>query len=136
VGGFCNLSHLKLVIDTDFSNALGDVVLHVLARPDARPKMIKRLAQQHEILALRDKKGAEAKAKRLGATKTAEHKQMDVPLIGNNGDPDARPKTIKRLARNEISRLRCPQSASASGLRRLPITSCLWKFSTLSTKCT
>ena len=42
--------------------------------PDARPKMIKRLAQQHEILALRDKEGAEAKAKRLGATKAADHK--------------------------------------------------------------
>lgn len=41
---------------------------------DAKPKMIKRLAQQHEILALREKEGGEAKAKRLGAQKAADHK--------------------------------------------------------------
>ena len=35
--------------------------------------MIKRLAQQHEILALRDKEGAEAKARHFGATKAADH---------------------------------------------------------------
>ncbi|KAJ4371541.1 hypothetical protein N0V83_004760 [Neocucurbitaria cava] len=41
---------------------------------DAKPKMIKRLAQQHEIGALRDKEGHEAKSKRLGAQKAADHK--------------------------------------------------------------
>jgi len=41
---------------------------------DTKPKMIKRLAQQHEILALREKEGGEAKAKRLGAQKAADHK--------------------------------------------------------------
>jgi len=41
---------------------------------DAKPKMIKRLAQQHEIMGLRDKEGQEAKAKRLGAQKAADHK--------------------------------------------------------------
>lgn len=41
---------------------------------DAKPKMIKRLAQQHEIMGLRDKEGQEAKAKRVGAQKAAEHK--------------------------------------------------------------
>jgi hypothetical protein len=41
---------------------------------DAKPKMIKRLAQQHEIMGLRDKEGQEAKSKRLGAQKAAEHK--------------------------------------------------------------
>ncbi|KAF2800162.1 hypothetical protein K505DRAFT_229341 [Melanomma pulvis-pyrius CBS 109.77] len=41
---------------------------------ETKPKMIKRLAQQHEISALRDKEGSEAKAKRLGAQKAAEHK--------------------------------------------------------------
>lgn len=40
---------------------------------DGRPKMIKRLAQQHEWLALRDKEGAEAKAKRYGSQKAADH---------------------------------------------------------------
>ncbi|KAF1911183.1 hypothetical protein BDU57DRAFT_112398 [Ampelomyces quisqualis] len=42
--------------------------------PDTKPKMIKRLAQQHEIMALREKEGLEAKAKRLGAQKAADHK--------------------------------------------------------------
>lgn len=41
---------------------------------DAKPKMIKRLAQQHEIMGLRDKEGQEARAKRLGAQKAADHK--------------------------------------------------------------
>jgi hypothetical protein len=40
---------------------------------DTKPKMIKRLAQQHEIMGLRDKEGQEAKAKRLGAQKAADH---------------------------------------------------------------
>ncbi|KAF3008506.1 hypothetical protein E8E13_005553 [Curvularia kusanoi] len=40
---------------------------------DSKPKMIRRLALDHEIEALRDKEGAEAKAKRLGAQKAAEH---------------------------------------------------------------
>ena len=41
---------------------------------DSRPKLIKRVAQQHEVFALRDKEGQEAKAKRLGAQKAAEQK--------------------------------------------------------------
>jgi hypothetical protein len=40
---------------------------------DTKPKMIKRVAQQHEIMGLRDKEGQEAKAKRLGAQKAADH---------------------------------------------------------------
>jgi len=40
---------------------------------ETKPKMIKRLAQQHEIMGLRDKEGQEAKAKRVGASKAAEH---------------------------------------------------------------
>jgi hypothetical protein len=40
---------------------------------DIKPKMIKRLAQQHEIMGLRDKEGHEAKAKRCGAQKAADH---------------------------------------------------------------
>jgi hypothetical protein len=42
--------------------------------PEPKPKPIKRLAQQHEIIALREKEGGEAKAKRLGAQKAADHK--------------------------------------------------------------
>ncbi|KAF2874596.1 hypothetical protein BDV95DRAFT_336618 [Massariosphaeria phaeospora] len=41
---------------------------------DSKPRMIKRLAQQHEIVGLRDKEGLEAKAKRLAAQKAVEHK--------------------------------------------------------------
>lgn len=39
-----------------------------------KPRMIKRLAQQHEIAALREKEGAEAQAKRRCALKAVEHK--------------------------------------------------------------
>jgi hypothetical protein len=42
--------------------------------PPLKTKMIKRLASQHEIIALREKEGGEAKAKRLGAQKAADHK--------------------------------------------------------------
>ncbi|KAF1944768.1 PSP1-domain-containing protein [Clathrospora elynae] len=41
---------------------------------EVKPKMIKRLAQQHEIMGLREKEGGEAKAKRLAVTKAADHK--------------------------------------------------------------
>lgn len=40
---------------------------------DLRPKMLKRLAQGHEIQVLRDKEGAEAKAKRVCQQKAMEH---------------------------------------------------------------
>ncbi|KAJ6144294.1 hypothetical protein N7470_008189 [Penicillium chermesinum] len=41
---------------------------------DIKPKLIKRLAQNHEILNLRDKEGNEAKAKRVCHQKVAEHR--------------------------------------------------------------
>lgn len=41
---------------------------------DLKPKLIKRVAQQHEVLALRDKEGNEAKAKRVCQQKVAEHR--------------------------------------------------------------
>ena len=40
---------------------------------DIKPKMIKRLAQSHEIHSLREKEGNEAKAKRMCQQKVAEH---------------------------------------------------------------
>lgn len=40
---------------------------------EIKPKMIKRLAQSHEILLLREKEGNEAKAKRMCQQKVAEH---------------------------------------------------------------
>ncbi|KAL2365534.1 hypothetical protein RJZ56_001555 [Blastomyces dermatitidis] len=41
---------------------------------DIKPKLIKRLAQSHEIQTLRDKEGSEAKAKRVCQQKVAEHR--------------------------------------------------------------
>ncbi|OWO97496.1 PSP1 domain-containing protein [Marssonina coronariae] len=43
------------------------------ANGEIKPKIIKRLAQQHEIQALRDKEGNEAKAKRVCMQKVKEH---------------------------------------------------------------
>ena len=46
---------------------------------ELKPKMIKRLAQTHEIQTLRDKEGNEAKAKRVCQQKVAEHRlQMEI----------------------------------------------------------
>lgn len=49
---------------------------HGVQEPSAeiKPKLIKRLAQNHEILTLRDKEGNEAKAKRVCQQKVAEHR--------------------------------------------------------------
>ncbi|KAJ6156818.1 PSP1 C-terminal [Penicillium chrysogenum] len=41
---------------------------------DIKPKLIKRLAQQHEVLTLHDKEGNEAKAKRVCQQKVVEHR--------------------------------------------------------------
>ena len=45
-----------------------------VATTDLKPKMIKRLAQAHEIQTLRDKEGNEAKAKRVCQQKVVEHR--------------------------------------------------------------
>ncbi|KAF2091972.1 PSP1-domain-containing protein, partial [Saccharata proteae CBS 121410] len=47
--------------------------LMMFSRHEIRPKMLKRLAQGHEIQVLRDKEGAEAKAKRICQQKAMEH---------------------------------------------------------------
>jgi hypothetical protein len=47
---------------------------HDTSGPDLKPKMIKRLAQNHEIQALKDKEGNEAKAKRVCQQKVIEHR--------------------------------------------------------------
>ena len=47
---------------------------HDSAGPDLKPKMIKRLAQNHEIQSLKDKEGNEAKAKRVCQQKVIEHR--------------------------------------------------------------
>lgn len=55
---------------------MGPPSQHHVQEPNAgelRPKLIKRLAQNHEIQALRDKEGQEAKAKRVCMQKVKEH---------------------------------------------------------------
>ncbi|KAI4607941.1 hypothetical protein J4E80_009337 [Alternaria sp. BMP 0032] len=58
-----------------FPNPMSRTPVTASGEPEPfKPKMIKRLAQAHEISALREKEGGEAKAKRLGAQKAADHK--------------------------------------------------------------
>jgi hypothetical protein len=57
-----------------YPNAMSNTGSGIQPEQETKPKMIKRLAQQHEIMGLRDKEGQEAKAKRLGAQKAADHK--------------------------------------------------------------
>lgn len=55
---------------------MGPPTQHHMQEPNAgelRPKLIKRLAQSHEIHSLRDKEGQEAKAKRVCMQKVKEH---------------------------------------------------------------
>lgn len=55
---------------------MGPPTQHHMQEPNSgelRPKLIKRLAQSHEIHALRDKEGQEAKAKRVCMQKVKEH---------------------------------------------------------------
>ena len=56
---------------------MGPPGTHGLQEPqsgDLKPKLIKRLAQNHEIQTLRDKEGNEAKAKRVCQQKVVEHR--------------------------------------------------------------
>jgi len=49
---------------------------HHMQEPNSgelKPKLIKRLAQKHEVVALREKEGNEAKAKRVCMQKVKEH---------------------------------------------------------------
>jgi hypothetical protein len=55
---------------------MGPATQHHMQEPNSgelRPKLIKRLAQSHEVHALRDKEGQEAKAKRVCMQKVKEH---------------------------------------------------------------
>ena len=56
------------------SGAPGQMGPQDLPNSDLKPKMIKRLAQPHEIQTLRDKEGNEAKAKRVCQQKVIEHR--------------------------------------------------------------
>lgn len=52
----------------------GHANVHEVPTGEMKPKMIRRLAQNHEIQTLREKEGAEAKAKRVCAQKVVEHR--------------------------------------------------------------
>ena len=56
------------------SEPMGQVGPQDLPSSELKPKMIKRLAQPHEIQTLRDKEGNEAKAKRVCQQKVIEHR--------------------------------------------------------------
>lgn len=56
------------------SGSPGQVGPQDLPNSELKPKMIKRLAQPHEIQTLRDKEGNEAKAKRVCQQKVVEHR--------------------------------------------------------------
>lgn len=56
------------------SGSPGQVGPQDLPNSEMKPKMIKRLAQPHEIQTLRDKEGNEAKAKRVCQQKVVEHR--------------------------------------------------------------
>lgn len=56
------------------SSSTGQAGLQDLPSSELKPKMIKRLAQPHEIQTLRDKEGNEAKAKRVCQQKVIEHR--------------------------------------------------------------
>lgn len=55
-------------------NSTGQSGSQDVPNTELKPKMIKRLAQAHEIQTLRDKEGNEAKAKRVCQQKVAEHR--------------------------------------------------------------
>ena len=59
---------------TVIGSSSGQHGMHDLPGGELKPKMIKRVAQQHEIQALREKEGAEAKAKRACQQKVLEHR--------------------------------------------------------------
>ena len=56
------------------NNSSGQHSMHDLPSGEIKPKMIKRVALNHEIQALREKEGAEAKAKRACQQKVLEHR--------------------------------------------------------------
>ena len=82
---------------------MGPPTQHGMQEPSSgelKPKIIKRLAQNHEIQALRDKEGNEAKAKRVCMQKVKEHGlhmeildaefQMYIPLSPPSSSPPFR----------------------------------------------
>ncbi|OAG40089.1 hypothetical protein AYO21_05770 [Fonsecaea monophora] len=75
---------------------------HDSAGPDLKPKMIKRLAQNHEIQALKDKEGNEAKAKRVCQQKVLEHR-LNMEILDAEFQMDSKKLTFYYFADNYIN---------------------------------
>lgn len=69
---------------------------------EIKPKLIKRLAQNHEILTLRDKEGNEAKAKRVCQQKVAEH-QLNMEILDAEFQMDWKKLTFYYFADSYIN---------------------------------
>ncbi|KIW64983.1 hypothetical protein, variant [Phialophora macrospora] len=75
---------------------------HDSSGPDLKPKMIKRLAQNHEIQALKDKEGNEAKAKRVCQQKVLEHR-LNMEILDAEFQMDSKKLTFYYFADNYIN---------------------------------
>ncbi|KAJ4546763.1 hypothetical protein HRR77_004307 [Exophiala dermatitidis] len=75
---------------------------HDAPHADLKPKMIKRLAQNHEIQALKDKEGNEAKAKRVCQQKVIEHR-LNMEILDAEFQMDSKKLTFYYFADNYIN---------------------------------
>ncbi|KIX01329.1 uncharacterized protein Z518_09054 [Rhinocladiella mackenziei CBS 650.93] len=75
---------------------------HDASHPDLKPKLIKRLAQNHEIQALKDKEGNEAKAKRVCQQKVIEHR-LNMEILDAEFQMDSKKLTFYYFADNYIN---------------------------------
>ncbi|KIV95598.1 hypothetical protein PV10_03229 [Exophiala mesophila] len=75
---------------------------HDSAHPDLKPKMIKRLAQNHEIQSLKDKEGNEAKAKRVCQQKVVDHR-LNMEILDAEFQMDSKKLTFYYFADNYIN---------------------------------
>ncbi|TKA61955.1 hypothetical protein B0A49_13319, partial [Cryomyces minteri] len=73
-----------------------------VAGTDLKPKMIKRLAQHHEISTLRDKEGNEAKAKRVCQQKVVEH-HLNMEILDAEFQMDWKKLTFYYFADNYVN---------------------------------
>ncbi|EXJ77908.1 hypothetical protein A1O3_09067 [Capronia epimyces CBS 606.96] len=75
---------------------------HDAPHSDLKPKMIKRLAQNHEIQSLKDKEGNEAKAKRVCQQKVIEHR-LNMEILDAEFQMDSKKLTFYYFADNYIN---------------------------------
>ncbi|EXJ88536.1 hypothetical protein A1O1_05466 [Capronia coronata CBS 617.96] len=75
---------------------------HDAPHSDLKPKMIKRLAQNHEIQSLKDKEGNEARAKRVCQQKVVEHR-LNMEILDAEFQMDSKKLTFYYFADNYIN---------------------------------